>query len=404
MKKMLIALLIVCILGGTVACGVSDQSGNGGTAVNEANETTEASEETLPDGSTNENDGAAGSYRIGFVENATLDIGCSYPVTTLFKNTVEAMGSEYVPVVLSDQSAEGVLTAVQNLLAQEPDAVVLSNMVIAYGCARETMDLCIEQGVYFSFFWTILDPEDLEYAKESEYFIGNTYMSNEEQGYGAAVLMGEAGCKKIATITCTPGISITEERNVGLDRAKEEYGFEVVATESDTSLTMSSAGGATIAENFISAYPDCDGILIAGMTQYVLPGVVNALKEAGREDIKVVGIDYNEYQKQFMEEGSLYGIIGGQYIGASLLGIATINALDGNRLSEEPIMLVENHLSVDSMEKCDIVEQYMLTADIYSPEELANCRILNNPEFNIDALMKMAEEYSIEDVEARRSN
>ena len=346
---------------------------------------------------------AGGSYRIGFVENATLDIGCSYPVTTLCKNAIEAMGSEYVPVVLSEQSAEGVLTAVQNLLAQDVDAVVLSNMVIAYGCARETIDMCIAQQVYFTFFWTILDEEDLAYASESEYFLGNSYMINEDQGYGAAALLGQAGCKSICTITCMPGISITEDRNVGIAKAQEEYGFQILATESDTALTMTSSGGATIAQNFIAAHPECDGILIAGMTQYVLPGVVNALTSAGRTDIKIVGIDYNEYQKQFMQDGCLYGIIGGQYIGACAMAILCVNALDGNRLSDTPVLIPENHLVVSSLEDCDVVEAHMFNADIYSAEELAACRVLNNPEFTVDTLLKMASDYSVADVATRRA-
>ena len=60
---------------------------------------------------------------------------------------------------------------------------------------------------------------------------------------------------------------------------------------------------------------ECDGIIIAGMTQYCLPGIVQTLEQTGNiNKIEVAGIDFNEVKdteaakKLTKDDGSQYGL------------------------------------------------------------------------------------------------
>jgi hypothetical protein len=171
----------------------------------------------------------------------------------------------------------------------------------------------------------------------------------------------------------------------------------LLGTCSDKSLTYTSSGGATITEDFMTVYPDLDGIVICG-PQYVLPGVYKALKDSGRTDIQLAAIDYNEYQYEYMADGVLDGMIGGHFSGPVYSAILMANAIQGNPLAEGGQLIRCNFIELASAEDAKTYNDNVCGKYFYSDEELANCLVRNNPDFGYDDLMKMVENYSLQNI------
>ena len=78
-------------------------------------------------------------------------------------------------------------------------------------------------------------------------------------------------------------------------------------------------------ESMVSSYSELDGIVIAGMTQTCLPGVIQALQNLGLTDkVKVSCIDFNENQTEYFEKGYANGAIGGHFTGCAWLAVLAV--------------------------------------------------------------------------------
>lgn len=268
-----------------------------------------------------------GSFKIGTLDTGSAD-ATTAPLLNQLKLTVETLGCELVTATSTGMSAEETLVALQNLIAAGCDAILVPAAMIS---PAKVAEICDPEGVYWGTYFYKFEEgtEDYEAAMNSEYFVGTTYEDDVDSAYWATSVLGKLGCKNLCMIGLPTGGTTANMRDEGIAKACEEYGMTVLAEERDFTLTFTAAGGATIAERFLTAYPECDGIIIAGMTQYCLPGIVQTLEQTGNiNKIKVAGIDFNEFQFDYMEQGALHGIVGGHFAGPTYTAIHTVIKID----------------------------------------------------------------------------
>ena len=339
-----------------------------------------------------------GSFKIGTLDTGSAD-ATTAPLLNQLKLTVETLGCELVTATSTGMSAEETLVALQNLIAAGCDAVLVPAAMIS---PAKVAEICDPEGVYWGTYSYKFEEgtEDYEAAMNSEYFVGTTYEDDVDSAYWATSVLGKLGCKNLCMIGLPTGGTTANMRDEGIAKACEEYGMTVLAEERDFTLTFTAAGGATIAERFLTAYPECDGIIIAGMTQYCLPGIVQTLEQTGNiNKIKVAGIDFNEFQFDYMEQGALHGIVGGHFAGPTYTAIQMINILNGTPLTEEKVQLQDMFIKLGSNEEAQTYANYIKEVGyLYSEEEIKNCLVLNNPDFTFEDLKAIADSYSLQDL------
>lgn len=401
MKKAVSMMLVLVLTFTTLLTGCSGKKEGGETGVQqpaaESQETGENKQEEIP--------ASAGvAFKIGTVDTGSGD-ATQQPLLNQLELTVEALGGEVVYATV-EASADSYIAAVENLISKGCDALILNNRITLYGLLQQTENLCSSAGVYYSLYWTNLmeGTEDYDIAMNSEWFVSTTFEDDVDSAYYAASKLGEAGCKKIATITLPLGSTAQIMRDEGITKACEEYGMEIVGIESDTALTTTSAGGNDIATRFLSAYPDLDGICIAGMTQMCLPGVVQSLESADKVgEIHVAGIDFNEFQTTYMEQGALDAIIGGHFAGPSYSAVLIANVLNGTPLTDGPVIMQDQFIKLGSLEDAKSYDENVYSGTLYSAEEIADCLVVNNPDFTYEDLTAMADSYGLEDIMSRHA-
>lgn len=306
-----------------------------------------------------------------------------------------------------DASAEGILIAVQNLIGQGCDAILMQNGPLVYGCIPQLAEICDEAGVYWALCWTKIEEGDGDYeaCMDSEYFVGTFYEDDVRSGEFAVESIGEKGSKNVAEIGFVTGNATADMRDEGVAKGLEKYSdMQILAEERDQTLTSTSDGGKTIMDRFITSVPELDGLVICGMSQFVLSGVVSSLEEHGMtEQVQVGCIDFHEYQTEYLKSGVLDGIIGGHVVGPYYGLILIANIINGTPLTEDKVIIQDNFIELTSYDDAVAWDTYGKPGEIYSQEETVNMIQAVNPDFTFDNFMEVINNYSLEDIVARNS-
>lgn len=267
------------------------------------------------------------------------------------------------------------------------------------------INMCEEAGVYFICTDTDVPVEGdiAPLIENSQYYLGCLGKSEVQNGYDCANLLAKAGVKKVGKMALPAALTIAIDRDLGSEQAFSENGVEVVTETRDFTQYLTTAGGAGVAQTFMAAFEDLDGIFIGGATQYCLSGVVQAIKDSGR-DVKVAGIDYDENIEQHMKDGIVVGFTGGNWNDDVMAAALIVNAIQGDRLCEGTVNFKTRYFVVDSLEALDQFVQVWNYGDcsIYSEETLKSMVVANNPSFTFDDLMAINDAYSLESILAAR--
>lgn len=299
-----------------------------------------------------------------------------------------------------DKSAEGLIQAVQNLIGQGVDAILLQNGPLVYGCIPQVAEICDSEQVYWALCWTKVVEGDGNYeaCMDSEYFVATFWEDDVHSGQWCTELLGAKGHKNLAEIGFVTGNATADMRDAGVAAGLKIYPeMTIKAEERDQSLTSTSDGGKTIMDRFITSVPDCDGLLICGMSQYVLSGVVSSLEEHKLQDtIDVACIDFHEYQTEYLKSGVLDGIIGGHVVGPYYGLILIANIINGTPLTTEKLILQDNFIELASYEDAVVWDTYGKPGALYSAEETRN--MVANPDFTYEDFLKVIADYSLDDI------
>lgn len=406
MKKLLAIILVMSMLFAMTACGAGD--GSDATA-------NDAGTDSTNDAATDETDTSAGdetsasgelkSFKLGMMDplawNAT-----SGPLYAQMELAAKALNAEIVYATFDANSAEGHIGAIQNMISSGCDAIILLNGPLIHGIIPQVAKMCDDAGVYWSLSWTKLLEDDPAYeaAMNSEYFVSTTYEDDVYSAYWVSSILGNNESKNLAEIGFDPGNATGDMRDEGIKKACDEFGMKILAEERDRAVTTSADGGKTIMDRFIAGYPEMDGIVIAGMSQYVLSGVVSAIEENSlQDDVSVACIDFHEFQTEYLESGILDGIIGGHVVGTFYSLILVANKINGTPLTEEKMLIKDNFIEITSYDDAVIWDEYGKPGRIYTEEEILNMMVVNNPDYSLDEFNKMVENYSLDDIVARNS-
>ena len=155
--------------------------------------------------------------------------------------------------------------------------------------------------------------------------------------------------------------------------------------------------------NFITAYPELDGIVTVftgnGMGEAIL-ATLNAYNKAG--SVKVAGFDlFNTVQTAF-KTNTFHSLAGGHYVDPLFSLVILYNYLARTPLSDKPVEINLSFMYFNSIEDIDNFFKYCQGEEFpYNSEEIKQMIKLYNPEMTVDKLKKIASQYSIEDVIAR---
>ncbi|MBU9729096.1 sugar ABC transporter substrate-binding protein [Diplocloster modestus] len=301
--------------------------------------------------------------------------------------------------------ADSILTAIEKLIAAGCNGILVSpvndSMLI------KTSQICEKAGVYWGVVWReVIDPEVCEVIYKSPYFIGTVTQDDKNVCYEVAQEMADYGMKKIGLISLDKSNTATIRREEGLDRAVEEFGLEIVAEARDLAQA---ADAAQAVESFITAYPDLDGILIAGSMGYnLLSGITSALDQYDPEGHMKLGVvDFLDGLDTAMAKDRVLVSKGGIWISS----LNTLTTLMVNTISENGLMGGEQldikvpFITIKDMD--DLKDYYYYfegELPWYTFEEEEHYLSAYNPDVSADDIVNMAATFSLEEVAKRHAD
>jgi ribose transport system substrate-binding protein len=204
--------------------------------------------------------------------------------------------------IQNETDVEGQIAIVENMIAREVDAIVIAMIdpraiipklaeakeagievvTIDVRPDQETMD---EYNVDFPF----IGPDNAEGAKLA--------------GDVLAEAIGEGG--KVIIVEGNPGVPNAEARKEGFMASIEEYGLELLASETAHWETEEAFN---LVSNLLTAHPDVNGIMCANDSMAI--GAVQAVDAAGLTgEVHVVGFDNISAAQEMMREGKLLATV-----------------------------------------------------------------------------------------------
>lgn len=394
MKKLFSFMFILCLVLGLVACNEDTETQNP--------EFESDTSDSLDGSEQNDTNQELKKWTMGCIDPGAWNAAYG-PVYDQLEALGDALNYDIIYSTRAGSSTDDTLAAVQNLIVSGADALVLGNDVLM--CYMQVADICEEAGVYWTMYWAGVTEEDKVKLNDYKYYVSSTYEDEEYAGFWQGKAAGEAGLKNLCLIGAPDGLDFTIRRNIGLQKACEEYGITILAQERDINLTGSAAGGMDIVNRFLATYPDLDGIIIQGRTHSCLPGAVNALDDAGRtSDIPVYAIDFNINQAEYFEKGQEAGAIGGHHMGAMYNTILLTNIMNGTPLTEEKPYMLNNYVELTSVEQCKEWEYHIWENNAYTGEEILQYIKAYNPDATYEDLIELTKSYSLEDIIDRHGN
>ncbi|MEE0203099.1 MAG: substrate-binding domain-containing protein [Muricomes sp.] len=386
MKKMkkILALLLTAMMVLSMAAGCSGKEAEGG-----AGEKKDAAKK----------DGDKPLIGVMFYSNTDALGSQTYE---LINTAAETLGAETLWEV-GNFDNDSQLAAIQNLIAAGVDGLLFQPM--DYDFLPKVIDLCEEAEVYLGvMFGPIQSQETVEYMAQSDYFVGYSY---EDEGGNAEKLVDylyEAGRTELGVGYATPGNALADWANEGFDKKIEEHKMNVLAEYSnplDNNVNTVSSN----VQNFLSAYPDMNGMVFGGMGGGAGEAITQLLVDSKR-DVKIVGRDIFEGMDKAFDAG-----VGAAFCGAvapdGLYMLSCVyNAIQGNPVSDSYVELIQPALFITSSEECKLYEDYVNNTDnytsvIFDKDYYLTLSKAENPELDPETIQGMMDTYNFEWISQR---
>ena len=211
------------------------------------------------------------------------------------RERIEALGYEYK---LHDQKSDEteMVTGAINLINSGIKALVISP------CKPEALSSIVEEAKKKNI-PVIVDDIGGGGTDYNAIVISNCYEGGQQAAdYTAELLAGNGGSKKVAIIKCEPEAVYAIRRGEGYKANITAAGFNVVAEVSGHSK---SEEGYSIMQDLLSSNPDLAAVFAENDPMAV--GAANALADAGRDDIIVIGFNNDPEAVDAMKSGILAG-------------------------------------------------------------------------------------------------
>lgn len=159
-------------------------------------------------------------------------------------------------------------------------------------------------------------------------FIG---LDDEKIGYEASKHLFQAlgGNGSVIHIDGVPGSITAQDRKRGFDRAMKEFpGIKLLASQPGNYLRLAAM---QVFENLMQRFPKIDGVMAANDDMAV--GIVESSRSAGRDTIKVVGVDCIADAAKAIKDGRMLGSIDTMPFSQGYLALRMmIELLNGTKL------------------------------------------------------------------------
>ncbi|MDR1136621.1 MAG: substrate-binding domain-containing protein [Clostridiales Family XIII bacterium] len=276
-RKLLVLLLVIALAFAVGGCGKTDDTGESGS-------------------NDSENTVSEDGMTIGFsVYDMQYEFFQSMEAGT--KSQVEAMGYNYI---LHDQKSDEtqMVSGAINLINQGVDALIISP------CKPESLSSIVDAAKAKNVPVIVDDigggGTDYDAIVISDCFQGGQQAAD----YTVELLAGNEGSKKVAIIKCEPSAVYAIRRGEGYKENIEKAGFTVVKELSGHSK---SEEGYTIMQDLLASDPDLVAVFAENDPMGV--GAANALADAGRDDIIIVGFNGDAEAIDAMKAGTMQGTV-----------------------------------------------------------------------------------------------
>lgn len=398
MKRKLMAALL------TMAMATGMLTGCGNTAAT-SNSAQESAAQPAEEGSAAEQEEADSAqealnteadvkaFKYGFISWGTADEH-GRTLNAAVQWAVDAAGGEFV-MDGSAISAESTVAAAENLIQSGCNMISFCTYA-GEASVPQISKLCQENGVYWTMWDTTISDADIAaMLEEDPYYVGSTCEDNYQAGYDMLKLMVDNGASQIILFKYGVNIPTCDDRCDGAYAAAADLGveivYEVVAPEDYKKA----------AQDALVAYPDADGILLAGSGTYST-SMIAAFKEAGKENYYVGAFDYYDQMGENLKSGELTVIDGGHMITGTFSALMAINAYYGTPLSNEKYQVVIPYLTLTSGEDYDAYKEYASEGAAYTSEELQQFLVAYNPDLTLESFQEEVSKWSIADIKTRK--
>lgn len=255
---------------------------------------------------------------------------------------------------------------------------------------------CQNAGVYLSMSnRDILDEEVLAAVNSNPYFVARIKDDSYEVCKDMVKVLADQGVTKVCLLAGDPSDVMMIDRNRGFEDGCKEYGVTILAT---TQLVSGdAAANVDSVNNFLTLYPDMQGILAASGTAGVGEAIMTALNSSNREkgSVKVAAFDTFEGNKQAFEDGWLAASCGGYTSECLVSFLALVNRVQGNKISDKVMEFSLSPLLITSAEDMDIFSQNVDNPEVqlYSDDIIKS---LVGPEVKAEDYQKVLDDWSID--------
>ena len=225
---------------------------------------------------------------------------------------------------------------------------------------------CQNAGVYLSMSnRDILDEDVLAAVRANPYFVTRIKDDSYEICKSMVKVLADQGVKKVCLLAGDPSDVMMVDRNKGFQDGCKEYGVEILGT----SQLVSGDATANVdsVNNFLTLYPDVQGILAASGTAGVGEAIITTLNNSNREkgSVKVAAFDTFEGNEQAFKDGWLAASCGGYTSECLVSFISLVNKVKGNSASDKIMELSLSPLLIASAEDMDVFSKYVDNPEVF---------------------------------------
>ncbi len=268
------------------------------------------------------------------------------PSTTGFsairRQIAETAGGELVVAQMSD-SPESVVSGVKDLIEMGCKGIVLTP--VSNAMLPQVMKLCDEAQVYWIVSMRpIHDASLFETLAESEYFLG--VVSEDDAGAAEQMVknLADHGVKTVATYSISNVNAIIEARELGIRRACEAHGIEIVEE------LVNVEGEAILSESvheLLDLHPDLDAII--STSNSAVGAGVPVLQELKQTDVKFASFDASNTWIEYFDQGIITdAATGSTAINAVVSTTLVVNAVKGTPVTKEAVQITLPYTTVSS--------------------------------------------------------
>lgn len=350
----------------------------------EASETAEASE-------------PAGDFATELTYGMNLFSQGAYAFDVMGNQTSLVMGGDGLNnqmMFFNDEAnVEKITTNLENMINSEVDGILWWAVLPTHYAVGP--DLVEESGIPFAMYSAYpTDEETRDYIRNLSTFAGVAGESNYQAGAQLAE-QAIADGKTDAIIMANLMGSAVSDRAVAFQEVFEAGGGTVHEVSHEGTASNAHI---TAMQNMLATYPDIDTIYCAGADLGL--GAVSVVENLGK-DISVYATDITPETLDFLVEGKIAALNGGQWISAMCSAIMLQNAVDGHKLLEEdglPMWQEDVPLIVVPSNQAELYTRFWMDELPFELDDVKNLLYRFNPDVTTQDMRDFIENYSLESV------